>query len=148
MASYHMATEGAPGHLIPRHGGLGPAQCHPAPPLPAGFTPAAGLALPRAGDSLGLSTGKALTADQEVGHTHAMGTPQGRPLQLQVLGMLAMLSLGAVMLTYLLWQMPHLPTWGQLRVEEAPARPRGRDSSPAWETPGGEAARPQWDSCQ
>lgn len=87
-------------------------------------------------------------AHQEVGHAQATGTPQGRPLQLQVLGMLAMLLLGAATLTYLLWQTPHLPTWGQLRLEEGPARSWGSDSSPAWETLGGEAAGPRWDSCQ
>lgn len=70
----------------------------------------------------------------------ALGTPQGRLCPLQVLGMLAVLWLGAVTVTYLLWQVPRSPTWGQLHQEEGLARSRESGSR--------RAPRPQPDSCQ
>ncbi|XP_053784921.1 5'-3' exonuclease PLD4 isoform X1 [Desmodus rotundus] len=70
-------------------------------------------------------------------------SPQSRELgTLQVLGTLAMLWLGGVALIYLLWQVPHLPTWGQWQPTRSPAC----DFRPAWEPPGQEDQGP--DSCQ
>ncbi|XP_019494939.1 PREDICTED: phospholipase D4 isoform X2 [Hipposideros armiger] len=67
---------------------------------------------------------------------------------LQVLKTLAMLWLGTVTLTYLLWQVPRLSTWGQLHPEEGPSRSQGRDSSLTWEPLEGETMQQQPDSCQ
>ncbi|XP_012601935.1 5'-3' exonuclease PLD4 isoform X1 [Microcebus murinus] len=56
--------------------------------------------------------------------------PWGRgPAQLQVLGMLAVLWLGAGTLTYLLWQLPTPGTRGQVHPEEVPPAwaPTGQD---------------------
>lgn len=62
--------------------------------------------------------------------------------------MLAVLWLGAVTVTYLLWQVPCSPTWGQLHQEEGLTRSRESGSRPAWEPRGGRAPQPQPDSCQ
>ena len=53
-----------------------------------------------------------------------------------------MLWLGGVALIYLLWQVPHLPTWGQWQPTRSPAC----DFRPAWEPPGQEDQGPN--SCQ
>uniref|UniRef100_H0X0H7 spleen exonuclease n=1 Tax=Otolemur garnettii TaxID=30611 RepID=H0X0H7_OTOGA len=45
--------------------------------------------------------------------------------ELQVLGILAVLGLGAGTLFYLLWQLPPPPTWGQEHLEEVPTRSWG-----------------------
>ncbi|XP_015976948.2 5'-3' exonuclease PLD4 [Rousettus aegyptiacus] len=74
-----------------------------------------------------------------------IGAKAGRP---EVLGMLAVLWLGAVTVTYLLWQVPCSPTWGQLHQEEGLTRSRESGSRPAWEPRGGRAPQPQPDSCQ
>ncbi|XP_037020179.2 5'-3' exonuclease PLD4 isoform X2 [Artibeus jamaicensis] len=68
---------------------------------------------------------------------HPMLPPSPRSRELgTVLGTLAVLWLSGVALIYLLWQVPHLPTWGQ----------RQPATSPAWEALGGEDQGP--DSCQ
>ncbi|XP_072819965.1 5'-3' exonuclease PLD4 isoform X6 [Vicugna pacos] len=68
---------------------------------------------------------------------------------LQVLGLLAMLGLGSVMLTYLLWQLPLLPTAGRAHPQGGPAGSWGLGSSLAWEPLGGEPQQqPQKDSCR
>lgn len=77
-----------------------------------------------------------------------LGTPQGRLCPLQVLGTLAMLCVGAVTVTYLLWQVSRSPTWDQLHQEEGPTRSQGSGSSPAREPHGGQAPQPQPNSCQ
>uniref|UniRef100_A0A9L0J5Q5 PLD phosphodiesterase domain-containing protein n=1 Tax=Equus asinus TaxID=9793 RepID=A0A9L0J5Q5_EQUAS len=67
------------------------------------------------------------------------------PPELQVLALLAVLWLGAVTLTYLLWQESPLPTWGQVHPKEGPTRSCGHGFSPARE-----ARRRPWqkDSCR
>lgn len=70
-----------------------------------------------------------------------MGVKAGPP-ELQVLIALAMLWLGTVTLTYLLWQVPRPSIWGQLHPEE------GRGSSLTWEPLEGKTMRRQPDSCQ
>ncbi|XP_072819961.1 5'-3' exonuclease PLD4 isoform X2 [Vicugna pacos] len=66
-----------------------------------------------------------------------------------VLGLLAMLGLGSVMLTYLLWQLPLLPTAGRAHPQGGPAGSWGLGSSLAWEPLGGEPQQqPQKDSCR
>lgn len=77
-----------------------------------------------------------------------LGTPQGRLCPLQVLGTLAVLWLGAVTVTYLLWQVPRSPTWGQALHEAGPARSRESGFGPAREPRGGRAPQPRPDSCQ
>uniref|UniRef100_A0A8C4L5N2 PLD phosphodiesterase domain-containing protein n=1 Tax=Equus asinus TaxID=9793 RepID=A0A8C4L5N2_EQUAS len=73
-------------------------------------------------------------------------SPRGREAStLQVLALLAVLWLGAVTLTYLLWQESPLPTWGQVHPKEGPTRSCGHGFSPARE-----ARRRPWqkDSCR
>nr|XP_011753326.1 phospholipase D4 [Macaca nemestrina] len=65
---------------------------------------------------------------------------------LQVLGVLAMLWLGSMALTYLLWQVRRPPTWGQVQLKDVP-RSWGHGSSPALEPLEAEV-RKQRDSCQ
>uniref|UniRef100_A0A2K5TMC5 Phospholipase D family member 4 n=1 Tax=Macaca fascicularis TaxID=9541 RepID=A0A2K5TMC5_MACFA len=65
---------------------------------------------------------------------------------LQVLGVLAMLWLGSMALTYLLWQVRRPPTWGQVQPKDVP-RSWGHGSSPALEPLEAEV-RKQRDSCQ
>ncbi|XP_023061533.1 phospholipase D4 isoform X2 [Piliocolobus tephrosceles] len=65
---------------------------------------------------------------------------------LQVLGALAMLWLGSMALTYLLWQVPRPPTRDQVQPEDVP-RSWGHGSSPALEPLEAEAGK-QRDSCQ
>ncbi|XP_045677980.1 5'-3' exonuclease PLD4 isoform X2 [Phyllostomus hastatus] len=68
-------------------------------------------------------------------------SPRSRELGMD-LGTLAVLWLSGVALIYLLWQVPHLPAWGQGQSAGSPARgPR-----PAWEPLGGGRGGP--DSCR
>ncbi|XP_045361712.2 5'-3' exonuclease PLD4 isoform X3 [Camelus bactrianus] len=77
-----------------------------------------------------------------------MSTRAGPP-ELQVLGLLAMLGLGTVTLTYLLWQLPLLSTGGRAHPQGGPAGSWGLGSSLAWEPLGGEPQQqPQKDSCR
>ncbi|KAM8948455.1 5'-3' exonuclease PLD4 [Lycaon pictus] len=73
---------------------------------------------------------------------------KARPPELQVLGMLASLWLGAMALAYVLWQVHLPPTCGQVCPEEGPSRSRGHEASRAWEPPRGEAPKPLQDSCR
>lgn len=115
----------------------------PCPPGPLQAWPSLG-----AGDSL-CQPGGAASAHPEVEHTHAIWGPAVTPfLQLQVLGMLAVLWLGAMTLAYVLWQVRLPPTCGQLHPEEGPTGSRGHSSSLAWEPLGGEAGQQPQDSCR
>ncbi|XP_077766946.1 5'-3' exonuclease PLD4 isoform X1 [Canis aureus] len=73
---------------------------------------------------------------------------KARPPELQVLGMLASLWLGAMALAYVLWQVHLPPTCGQVCPEEGPSRSRGHGASRAWEPPRGEAPKLPQDSCR
>ncbi|XP_032260564.1 phospholipase D4 isoform X1 [Phoca vitulina] len=76
-----------------------------------------------------------------------MHTKAGPP-ELQMLGTLAMLWLGAVTLAYVLWQVHLPPTCGQLHPGEGPTGSRGHGSSLAWESQRGEAGQQPQDSCR
>lgn len=73
-----------------------------------------------------------------------MGAKAGPP---EVLGVLAVLGLGAALLC-LLWGLPCPPPWGKRHPEEEPARPPGSGSSPAWEPLAAEAQWLQQNSCR
>ncbi|XP_057588633.1 5'-3' exonuclease PLD4 [Hippopotamus amphibius kiboko] len=64
-------------------------------------------------------------------------------LQLQVRGTLALLCLGAVTVTYFLWQAFSPAAWGQVRPGEGPPGSWGLGSGLAWEPLGEEARRRQ-----
>ncbi|XP_054096380.2 5'-3' exonuclease PLD4 isoform X5 [Callithrix jacchus] len=86
-----------------------------------------------------------------VAPTWPRATPPHRPWDreagmLQVLGALAVLWLGSMALTYLLWQVALPPTWGQVHPKDVPGF-WGHGSSPAWEPLEADAGQ-QRDSCR
>lgn len=85
----------------------------------------------------------------QAGHRHVIWGARGDVfLQLQVLGWLAGLWLGAVTLACLLWLVLSPPTQGQVHPDEGPPETWGLGSSLAWEALGGEARQLQNDSCR
>lgn len=116
-------------------------------PHPHQPRPAAGLASPAAG-TVCLSTGEAVRPPGK--SPAAPWGPRGDALlRLQVRGALALLSLSAVTLTYVLWQVLSPSTGGHVRPEEGPTASWGPGSSLAWAPLEGEAPRQQQkDSCR
>ncbi|KAL0603088.1 5'-3' exonuclease PLD4 [Plecturocebus cupreus] len=97
-------------------------------------------------DGLCLSTGGAMMAQPEVKAPPVLVSLRVLPLQLQVLGALAVLWLGSMALTYLLWQVALPPTWDQVHPKDMPGS-WGHGSSPAWKPLEADAGQ-QRDSCR
>ncbi|XP_032123481.1 phospholipase D4 isoform X2 [Sapajus apella] len=84
-----------------------------------------------------------------VAPTWPCATPPHRPWDREagmVLGALAVLWLGSMTLTYLLWQVALPPTWGQVHPKDMPGS-WGHGSSPAWEPLEADTGQ-QRDSCR